>query len=243
MDTHRELDHIYATRAFRGGNNLTAALARMSCIDVLHPCHEKLRGTKSNQGRKDADGTSFLGHTFTDADLKCIIPVTVSLLEQGGFEDKGRQTPRNLYTKSVTDLPPTILDRNSLDAGKYLLFQYLASDDSLDQFTKTEAPPIADLSISASLKKKLEKAKGVTINRLKGVVGKQTPTEKEKMQNTKAKTVRKGQKLLTSITSEFNTCLTLINADGTKIDPKKAAGIRTAIKDVLLTAEKENIDN
>lgn len=93
LDTLRELDHIMAVKAFRGGCHLEAALSRMACVSLLD-----LQSQIEKKPENKAGGTTVLGLTVTQKDVPKIIPVVTAVLRCGGFYVLQRCHPQNLYS-------------------------------------------------------------------------------------------------------------------------------------------------
>ncbi len=132
LDAIREMDHIPAAKSFKGGSHLQSVLTKLACVDILAQSQQSRKLTHANHAttgkhRKD-DTISYLGQKFTHADIKKIVPVCLSMHEQGGFRNLARTVAVNLYDRTKKELPSTASDKNSLDAGRYLMYKFLATE-------------------------------------------------------------------------------------------------------------------
>jgi hypothetical protein len=233
-DTKREMDHILALKSFRSGSTMESLTRRMSLVDESTTIHRHF----VSPGGKTSQEKDLLGWQFTETDWKHVVPTAAVIMRRGGLSTDSNPTPYNKYAVKPLPLDPCILDSASRGSGEYLL-QKAAVKLKLLGFSEKDIQPRNTITGSKVIVQKVIKTTALTIRRsnlsktLKNNVKPQGQVEQEKK-----KTLARNIKQLECLSSELNTCQTLVYPDGSKPKVQKSATMSKALSHLLMKAVK-----
>ena len=140
--------------------------------------------------------------------------------------------PSNMYIPVPSPLDTVILDRESLDVGRFMLHRFLVAQGMFG-LKEEDALDIKDISGSPSFISRAKRSKGVTIkriNKVKKIVPRSQTQAKEEARQTK---LVKEAKTRQSQTSFMNTCQAIVSHDCRKLKVSKSLQVPRAIVETL----------
>jgi len=236
-DTKREMDHQVITKGFRSGSTMASVMRRTALADELsevHKIRERKRHTQSKKRENDN-----LGWTTTKVDINHIVPTVLLIFRRGGLSMQPDPNPYNVYTKTKIRLSTSILDKNCVSVGEYLVKKYIASE-RLFGCNIQDIPDSLTVSGPKELVSKAVKGKGITIKRATGAgVIRLAKSERQQKEESRKKRVSVTVQRVECLSSEMNACQALVKPDCTKPKVNKALSMAEAIKNCLCSCLSE----
>ncbi|CAC5387720.1 unnamed protein product [Mytilus coruscus] len=154
---------------------------------------------------------------------------------QDGLSIKQDDIPYNVYSNPKSQLPISILDRLTVDVGKYLIQKYLCTS-GLFQCSKNDTPSMQDLTGPKQLLQKKVKSSKVSQSREYLLLTHRLQNQRKNELNKKRRTaVKRETKKIDCISSEMNACQAILKPDCSKPKVLKSTDIQKAI--IQLTAK------
>ncbi|XP_045182551.2 uncharacterized protein LOC123541205 [Mercenaria mercenaria] len=223
-DTKREMDHLDVLKGFRSGSNVSSITCRMSLIDSL--------STEKDEKETSVKDADTMGFELTDVDIAHIVPTATLILRRNALRTSDDCVPMNVYAKTATVLPSTILDKCSQDVGKYLLYRFVYQQH-LFGLTESDVPKTDTVKGNADLISRAKRSKGITIKRtLKSKIT-QLKSSQDVKEEQRQRLVAKKTQQIDCLSSENNCCQSLVKPDCSKPKVMKALSIRNALNDLV----------
>ena len=162
LDAQREMDHRDAVKGFRPRATVSSVLPRLSLVDKLNEVHES---RIFPSGPEDESSTPLINRDVTDRDFKFAIPAATLILRQNALSLKPDSVPKNVYTKSASDLADSVLDKNTYDVGRYLIMRF-ACNSGLCDMSPADCPDVNEIQGPKPLIAKIRKGTSVTVKRV-----------------------------------------------------------------------------
>ena len=115
------MDHQDALKGFRSGSTMSSVLPRMSLIDSLNEVHDSMTRNEPQEQQQEGAIDNNLGLSLSATDIKYIFRVAGLVLRLGGLSSEPDEMPYNVYAKTKTPLPESILDEQTTEVGCYLI--------------------------------------------------------------------------------------------------------------------------
>ena len=160
LDAQREMDHRDAIKSFRASSSIDAILQRMSVIDDLQNI-QKARNSIYQSTKEDRKSVSphmpyvYLGKEVTEKDTKFAVRCAKMILRRDALSLSQNQCPMNAYERNPKPLSECILDRNTLDAGVFLIKRFICKMGLAGTNAK-DCPSLDDIEGPLDLKRKLK---------------------------------------------------------------------------------------
>ena len=236
-DTKRELDHLEAVKSFRSGSTISSVTSRLSLIDSLNAIHEARTRTRTDSESCEED-LDELGWPLSNVDKQHIYRTTSLILRCGGLSLEEITEPKNVYAKKGNVLPVYILDKYSVDVGKFLLRRFVVREKMFGLCTADE-PKIEDFDGHVDVKNRAKKSKSITMKRIGRGKTYVMKTERQEKEEKRQKALAKEIKQLNCLSSEMNACQALVTPDCAKPKVQKSTGMKTAIEEMLNVSADE----
>ena len=168
----------------------------------------------------------------TQKDLDMVAPAAEMILRRGGISAHTHSdTPVNLLSEDQIQLPTECLDKNTKEAGLFLIHRF-ACKNKLLGLSEEDLKDAALIEMPESLRAKLKTGTSVTVKRMscKPPAAASTPVKQEKKRLASVKT---KSKVIDCMSSSKNTCQAILKPDGKKADTFKAKGVKDALITLL----------
>ncbi|CAG2186631.1 unnamed protein product [Mytilus edulis] len=220
-------------------------IPRMSLIDSLNDVHRSITERDNTHKEKEKSLPDILGITLNSTDMVYILRITGLILRRGGISTIPNKNVYNMYEANPDNLPDSILDQHSKEAGEFLIKKYVANNN-LFAFDKTDIPDLSSITGPKTLVQKLKQSKGVTIRRIPPKRQQTAKTEREIKEDKRNKEVAKQSKQINHISSQMNLCQSIVKPDCSKPKVQKSQGIQKALLSILIQTytnmEQQHLD-
>ena len=250
LDTCREIDHRIAKKCVRHGSTTETILQKMCTVDEqasVHKIRKNLLGAEEGEDsaaqKEDIESVQqssdrYLGKKVSATDKLHIYRAVKLIQKQGAITTQPESTVRNVYHSLEPELSPCVLDKETSEIGKYLVFRHIANTSLVKEF---ESPPIDSVKGPKELLNRVKRSESTTINRTK-IKTQKHKTQAEKEENSRKQKVVRLTKIVDCMSSNMNLCQAVVKPDCSKRSVDKSNGVKRALKSVITrctTAESQ----
>ena len=250
LDTCREIDHRIAKKCVRHGSTSETILQKMCTVDEqasVHMVRKNLLGVQDHEDctAKEEDIISiqqssdrYLGKKISATDKLHIYRAVKLIQKQEAISTQPESTVRNVYHSLEPELSPCVLDKETSEIGKYLVYRHIANTSLVKDY---ESPPVDSVKGPKELLNRVKRSEGTTINRTKIKVQKHK-TQAEKEEASRKQKVVRLTKIVDCMSSKMNLCQAVVKPDCSKRTVTKSKGVKKALKSIITrctTAESQ----